>query len=373
MNGKRKLILMMVAAACAVSLCIGGTLMFLTDTTEIATNVVTLANKPLSIKLQETGWADWNHNNTVDYKEESLPNDSDGDFYWEFTTPGDSDISDGPYPDGEGDFGYKDIVAGEFLGIEYPSNLIPNETIYKAPRVVHVSGVNAYLRVLAKVTVKNSDGDDASTDLSKTFSGLYGNAGANDFRYIRYDSYGNMIDSSGNTTNIQNNAIVDCSEMTLKSFIQSLFASANTNQFNWEYEPEPSSNSLEGYYYYVNNGQNPETLSEDGKLGLTSTGDTSFEKNDVPLAEFGDGGANGEIATAPLFTSIKIPVFTNAMQSILSRYEISVQFQAQAVQAEGNGNGMDWEATFFELENAISAASPTSRPYPYPTPVQPPN
>jgi predicted ribosomally synthesized peptide with SipW-like signal peptide len=390
---RKKILLTIIALVCVLSICIGGTLMLFTDTTDVATNVVTLADRPLRIKLQETGWADRDHNKVSDIYEDSkfTAKDMDNDNYWEYTIPAKNE-GHPSVNDGNNYMGFFDIYTGEdesftnakgqpvapFYGIEYPDTLIPNEIVDKAPRVVHELGVDSWLRVLAKTVIYQYDGTkwnryyDPTSLLDTSFETIVGPSSYSikDFQYIRYNDAGQMIKADGTSTTIADATVT---WRTLGEVVKAF--NVNTNNYNWEFVPN---SNTEGYYYFIQPRDTTDTnLYYPGQdrlnnplvfnqadmithLGLTYASDSSWPENPGRLATF--SGDNW--ATAPLFTQVKIPNITTAMQEILKNYKFAFQFEAQAVQKEGNGpptgeqiNG-SWDAYFFELDNAITFDPP---------------
>ncbi|MDR1536440.1 MAG: SipW-dependent-type signal peptide-containing protein [Clostridiales bacterium] len=462
MSRKKKLTLSIIAVVCALSIAVGGTLMLFTDTTDIATNVVTLSSKPLKIVMQEAGWADRDKGSArgqADFLDtvHQASNDVDGDNYWEYTDPrptgahgkitGSTDNTykyyQGPHDnEWQTDIGYEDINTNPtggpnphlnaptdekeppFYGIEFPDNLTPGQVINKAPRVVHISGVDSYLRVLAKLNIY--EWGKKTTDASDTTWNLLDNVKVGDLRNKNfgvlddgsyalvteatnfYDDIDAVIATYNSNDSIQAkttafNTLEDKEKAYFKAYVYKdpagnyaiwktfgefldAFLSdgvyTNTsvdlannkhdgdnlggidyNDFNWKYVVNTAAPSTEGYYYYINSESNPESIyttppSYLYNLRLSSYFDFSGGKgeNQIPLATFG----GDEFPTAPIFTTVQVPNFTNAMQSILSNYKFTVVFEAQAVQKEGNGNenGSDEWATYFaEVESQITTDS----------------
>jgi predicted ribosomally synthesized peptide with SipW-like signal peptide len=430
---KKKLLLGITAGVCVVTVGIGGTLMLFTDVTNVGTNVVTFANKPLTIVLQETGWADrdlfgtYGYGN-ADYKDYD-DNDIDDDNYWEFTIPG---PGEGEGPDSStnpdnlngqyGELGYHDINTSNiampnlhkatesstnstippFYGIEYPDNLVPNEIVNKAPRVVHISGVDSFLRVLAKLNIYEWNGtawgSAPLTEASvKNFSNMYfafdpadGKAYLQylssadiETRYYRINEYITALNTTdANTPASDLYAQMNDYEKTLlkyykyrdfdgntkiwktfADFLQAflsdgLTASDNNdnlggidyNDFNWKYVVSKTNPATESYYYYINNGSNKEIINQTNNLrnlSLTtyldySNGETIVDQTSETVStQYPVSLAvfgKDEFPTAPLFTHVQVPNITSAMQTILRNYKFTLQFEAQAVQIEGNHN-----------------------------------
>jgi predicted ribosomally synthesized peptide with SipW-like signal peptide len=414
MSKRKKLVLSVVAVICAISVGIGGTLMLFTDVTDVATNVVTFANKPLKVVLQETGWADRDHDGVSDFSdaisnglrgdfigggnyinEETLSDDQqdlDKDGYWEYTYPGDwqtpttpkttrynEKIGIGPYQGTHpteltenkpttvnyGDWGYQTIndkahdapSADEtvdeidFLGIEFPNNLLSYDIVDKAPRVVHVSGVDTWLRVMAQMVMYEYDTD---TD-TKTW------------KMLTLQQTNSALNGSGASKE----------RVAAAEFFLALVRSANTNQKNWEFAPV-TAQPAQGYYYYIDNSSNYENIVREETL-VTNENSLFDLSNDIttaktnpnppgilfpdlrhlalsdeladkhdniatsnPLAVFG----GDDFATAPLFTRLVVPDIDNALAAILQNYKFVIRFQAQVVQKEGNGKQFGWGTSY---------------------------
>jgi predicted ribosomally synthesized peptide with SipW-like signal peptide len=117
---KTKLVLGILAAAASLTLAVGGTLMLFTDTSETATNVVTIGQGLSNFALQEKGGV-------------GTDDDTKGEYKTVVGLPG-------------------------FDGIDF-GDVLPNATLVKQPRVIRsdVGGAEAYLRV--KYTVKAEKDD----------------------------------------------------------------------------------------------------------------------------------------------------------------------------------------------------------------------
>ncbi|MDR1536453.1 MAG: hypothetical protein LBU32_00340 [Clostridiales bacterium] len=397
MSKKKKMALAIVSIVCAISIGIGGTLMLFTDTTDIATNVVTFATNPVRIRLQETGWSDmepdkvsdWVNHTGTDYTDGE--NDIDGDHYWEYTVPKLNFGQPADNDEEEQHLGYQDINTSEgtvddprtgpvdddilpFYGIEYPNNLTPNKSVVKAPRVVHIDGVDTYVRVLVKLKVyeysANQENElawkpmtDAQLEqlLKKNFTVASDytptlstdNVNNNDLEkyYTAYDDAGTKIEYR-----------------TFADFIKAL--KITDNPYNWKFVSGSDANNeptlIYSYYYYINDAENQASLSP--LYDSNAPAETSYYldlpyKTDTYPGDVEYGTVGGETApllaklsgdnhaTAPIFTAVTIPNFTNAMQEILKNYKITYQFEAQAVQVDGNNPDSKLYKDYFkELE-----------------------
>ncbi|MDR1536439.1 MAG: SipW-dependent-type signal peptide-containing protein [Clostridiales bacterium] len=341
---RKKITLSLIAIACAIAVGIGGTLMLFTSVTDVAANVVKLADEALVLKLQEKGGFFLN----PDYPQ---GHDNDGDHYWEYASD---------YYDIETD---GDQVGNyDFYGVEYP-DLLPLTTMPKSPRVRYVDGIDSYIRVLSKVNVYKNEGtgaterwvliagDDLTTLLGKCFvlnettrvpELVTATVGEYNTRSQKTLPNGKFYSSE---FTVKNNGIEKV-YVTFADFLKAVLAGVNTNQFNWEFVELDAAN---GIYYYVNNGQNPWNQN---------TNDTADGINSAPLATFGKNIPfnTGDIAaTAPLFTEVAVPNFTSAMATILKDYKIALQFEAQGVQAANNDPAYGaWASYFSELDDRIS-------------------
>jgi predicted ribosomally synthesized peptide with SipW-like signal peptide len=316
--------------ALALTVAVGGTLMLFTDVSEVGTNVVTMADEYLSHELQEKGGEDLDPADGYDTY------DIDGDGYWEYSK----------------DYTTITPPSGNFLGIEYPP-LLPKTVLNKAPRVLWKSGVDAYVRVLARVNIYEINDDGTTSELvpADNLPALLG-------RYFIIDNESGLpnLDEVDDPDDDSYFSILNTttSYQTFGDYVAAVLSGVNTNQVNWEFVPI---SDTEGIYYYVSNAQNPE---------LTVEGDTASGPNASALAVF-----NGSLtfsdtdptpATAPLFTEVIVPNFTNEMGYILKNYRLAIQFQSQEVQVQNNefvaGGSQTWADVFSELPSSITVEPP---------------
>ncbi|MDR1536442.1 MAG: hypothetical protein LBU32_00285 [Clostridiales bacterium] len=370
---KKKTVLCVISVIFAFLLTAVGTFMFFSDTADIATNVIAFAGPQAMIVMQETGWADRNDNNISDYREDGFDKDADGDNYWEFTVPeADSDPIN---------LGYQDINTSSeaiddprgtgneippFNGIEYPISLIPCQEIQKAPRVVHISGADMYLRVLAKLNIYQWSNADSEWK---------GPMSEEEIRALSNMHFSIQLDVNQPTTAIpilSATAVETLFDaylskdykgdgfrwLTFGDYLQALFSDGggiDFNRYNWERVAD-GDNIATWYYYYINSDSNEAIMSGEDltRLSLPKYDDFNLGtgENNVPLAVF--GGDN--FATAPIFTHVTIPNITSAMREILRNYKISISFEAQAVQVENNvipDTGI-WADYFKEIDPEIT-------------------
>jgi hypothetical protein len=327
--------------------------MLFTDVSEIGTNVVTLADEELEIVLQEKGGVNHDGDDEDDY---------DGDKYYEYT-------------------GHYEDVDDDFYGIEYPP-LIPKTALEKAPRVEFLNGVDSYLRVLSKVNIfhRTSDnetpedtddewvaitGSAINTLLAQCFGVQTARGGDFTPRLVDSATYllqnkvlmpnGKPVESLYQVPDPADSGAVK-TYITFADFVKDVLSGVNTNQYNWEFV---ELDACDGIYYYVESTENP--------WNDPSHADTAPAVNAHELAIFnGDitfnaAGEDFTPATAPLFTQVQVPNFTNSMAAILKDYKIALQFEAQAVQKANNeytvGSGT-WDDIFSELGDYITTAVP---------------
>ncbi|MDR1536454.1 MAG: hypothetical protein LBU32_00345 [Clostridiales bacterium] len=365
---RKKIVLAAIAGICVMSLAVAGTLMLFSNISEVADNVVTLADDNMEFSLQEKGGTPVESENYAD---------EDKDTFAEYSAD------------------YKDIGSifdgTAFNGIEYP-DLMPKTELAKNPRVFYKDGIDAYLRVLSKVNVYSKSSSGTWNQVTGAdLSGLI----AKKFKLVKEENGGNYKPMLLNDTEIEgfgdripapdllikgrteaeyfsvpdpNGANSLITYETFGQFLQAVLSGANTNQYNWEFKPykanESSQASLtEGIYYYIENDFNPnlEKTADTYPLGLADY-DYNIDNASNPLAVFGKDlqfteSADSDAATAPLFTKIIVPNFTDAMGEVLKDYRIAIQFEAQEVQIANNESGT-WAQIFSELPSQIRTAAP---------------
>ncbi|MDR1571044.1 MAG: hypothetical protein LBS32_00810 [Clostridiales Family XIII bacterium] len=154
---KTKLLLGILAAALSLSLAIGGTLMFFSDDSGPATNVVTLDNAEIQL---------W---------------ESDG-------SSGAQQIGDSYDAEDQIEgYTYKD---GAFSGIDF-GEVVPGATLGKEPYVVNSGDIPVYVYVDGSITVKSADGaevdyDELSDEVKTQIAAILATVGGDDLGSNEY-------------------------------------------------------------------------------------------------------------------------------------------------------------------------------------------
>jgi predicted ribosomally synthesized peptide with SipW-like signal peptide len=281
---KKKLGLIITATVLALSLAIGGTLMLFTDTSAVATNTVTLGD--LGIDLQE-GYTVEDSETEVEYVDwKSIVDDPEG-----FTGQ---------------DFDSVNIIKDGKIEID------------KNAKVVHTGGVDAYLRVIATITLKKdgSEVTDTDSDAFKLVSALLAKNTNKDF-YFQPDN-------------------------TTESDLSGIFYYTDDNTAGGE------DSTLIPFTQYV-------MVEEDGVLVPKKDANGNPVKNEATIitAITVDDATLAAIAEKELDVEFEpASKGPNTLHNKFKNVELTIELKAEAVQVANNGYtaGSDWEVAFADFE-----------------------
>jgi predicted ribosomally synthesized peptide with SipW-like signal peptide len=156
-TSKKKSLIIVLAVALVAALTVTGTLMLFTDTSDEATNVVTLGD--IKVKMQERGY--W----YPPYYGEVWQ--TIGDIY-----SGEQDTPNQYFPDGD-----YDAATGRFKGIKPPEKIMPGSKFYKYPRVANTGKNPFYTAINGVVKFKKGEDQLDSTSASAIINETLVNTG----------------------------------------------------------------------------------------------------------------------------------------------------------------------------------------------------